>query len=397
MTILSSRFVSLTALVSALVAGCGGVVYLDKDPGASADAGATPTPTPTPAPAPTNTTPTPPVVPPDGTCGSTPKELARIPGSSGVNVAVGNGFLAVLVYDRANVLAVVSHDVYMVPHGKAAEKIATLATGTPAIAAQDKRIFLSNGSRVDTFHTPDKLTETVYGSASEAFAITGNTIYVAVGDNRSLPPTTGIWRQPLPSDGSQPRPEPERVGTFVGQVTSLSALGNEWGAVLAEGKIAQGVVGFEAQVSDAPSAKAPGAVTKAGFYFNDTPSCGADPVACKRARITARPPAGSLTTIPGFSFIYEKEENSRIQAFFADEGGFVFHGEMSTGTELRPREAVVSHAGPGGAFQERVADTTRAANAITADASCIYWLETDNLDPSPTAAVTIVKSVARQP
>ena len=396
MIALSSRFVSLAALASAFALGCGGVVYLDKDPGGTDASAPTPSVTPT-TPAPTNTTPTPPIVPPSGTCEGTPKELARIAGSSGVGIAVGNGFVAALVFDRDNPLAVVTHDVYVLPHGKGAEKIATLTTASPSLAAMGTRVFFSNGLRIDAYQTTDKTTETAYDLGSDAFAVTGNSIYVAQGENRSLPPTTRVWRQPLPGEGSQPRPAPEEVGNFVGQVTSLSALGNEWGAVLAEGKIAQGLVGQPAFVSEAPNAKGPVAVTKAGLYFHDTPTCAEAPAACNQARFAARPPAGSLTALPGHVFTYKQEEFSKIRAFFADESGFVFHGEMSTGTELRAREAVVTHSGPGGAFDQRVGDTGRAADAITADASCIYWLETDNLDPSPAASVTIVKSVKRRP
>ncbi len=392
MIALSSRFVSLAALASAFAFGCGGVVYLDKIPDDGPDA-STPVPTPSStATAPVNPAPTPtPVFPPSGTCESIPKVLARIAGSSGVKVAVGKGFLAVLVYDRDNVLTVVTHSLYVVPHGKGAEKVKTIMSGNAQIAARDSRVFYGNGATIEAYETTARTTATVATRSSEAFAVTDDSLYLAQGSTDSVPPLTMVWRHDL-SDIGRP---PAQVGSFVGQVTSLSALGNEWGAVLAEGKVAQGVVGFDPVVSAARNAKGPGAVTKAGFYFHDTPTCGEAPSACNQARISLLPPAGSLPTVPGASFTYKAEENSRIQAFFADEAGFVLHGEMSNGTELRAREAIVTHGGLGGSFAQRVADTGLRADAITADASCIYWIETDNFDPSPSASATVVKSVKR--
>jgi hypothetical protein len=75
--------------------------------------------------------------------------------------------------------------------------------------------------------------------------------------------------------------------------------------------------------------------------------------------------------------------------------GAVFQASVAGGEELRAREAIVTQGGPGGAFTTRIADTVRSAAAIHADASCIYWIETDTSDPAPGAETIVVRSVKR--
>ena len=87
---------------------------------------------------------------------------------------------------------------------------------------------------------------------------------------------------------------------------------------------------------------------------------------------------------------YTEAAFTTIQAFFADDKGAVFHAAVASGEELRAREAIVTHGGPGGTF------ATRAKGVFPK----VGWHVEGELVWGATAAVlrnliTVVAEVAR--
>jgi hypothetical protein len=180
----------------------------------------------------------------------------------------------------------------------------------------------------------------------------------------------------------------------VGEASSLSARGNEWGAVLTDGRVAQGAGSGDPVISMPRGARGPGRVTSAGFVVDERLTCAE--ATCNQARVTYYPLSTTPTPAPPNAVPYTEAAFTTIQAFFADDKGRRLpRGRRERRRAPRAREAIVTHGGPGGTFATSLSDTGRPAAAITADASCIYWIETDASDPAPGAETTVVRMVKR--
>lgn len=373
---------------------CGGVILLDGEPSGSPDGGtstpspSTPTPTPTPTPS-TPPTPTP------GACSDTPTTLATLPARRAIGLSLGTGFVAVLAeVTGPSVPPVALRDVHLVPIGnrQAPRILGSASPLSDAIEARDQLVYFAQGNGPNSTgiveHDAASGKTRSVSAAAGPFALAGSDLLVATADTRSLPPQSTITAFTLGPLAVGPR----TIAKYIGEATSLSARGNEWGAVLSDGRVAQGVGSGEPVLSAMRGALGPGRLTAAGLAVHERLTCAE--ATCNHARVTyfASPPSSGT---PPVTSPYTEAAFTTIQAFFADDKGAVFHAAVASGEELRAREAIVTHGGPGGAFTTRVSDTGRPATAITADASCIYWIETDASDPAPGAETTVVRMVKR--
>lgn len=375
---------------------CGGVILLDGEPSGSPDGGpSTPSPS---TPVPSTSTPTTPT-PTPVECTDTPTTLATLPGHKGIGLSLGNGFVAVLAeITSASIQKDVgaARDVQWVPIGnrQAPRILGPASPLSDAIEASDQRVYFAQGNGPNTTGIVEHDAATgktrSVSPAVGPFAITGSDILVATANTNSLPPQSTITAFTLGPSAIGPR----TIATYVGEATSLSARGNEWGAVLSDGRVAQGAGSGEPVLSAMRGARGPGRLTASGASFAVHERLTCAEATCNHARVSyfTSPPSNGT---PSVTTAYAEATFTTIQAFFADEKGAVFQAAVASGEEIRAREAIVTQAGPGGAFTTRVADTGRPATAIHADASCIYWLETDASDPAPGAETTVVRMVKR--
>ncbi len=368
---------------------CGGVILLDGDPSGSPDGGSTPSPsTPTPTPTPTPTTP--PTPTPPGACSDTPTTLATLAGRRAIGLSLGTGFVAVLAeVTGPSVPPVALRDVHLVPIGnrQAPRILGSASPLSDAIEARDQLVYFAQGTGIVEHDAASGKTRSV-SAAVGPFALAGSDLLVATANTNSLPPQSTITAFTLGPLAVGPR----TIAKYIGEATSLSARGNEWAAVLSDGRVAQGVGSGEPVISAIRGARGPGRLTAAGFAVHERLTCAE--ATCNQARVSYFPSPPSSGTPPVTS-PYTEAAFTTIQAFFADDNGAVFHAAVASGEELRAREAIVTQAGPGGALTTGVADTGRPATALTADASCIYWIETDASDPAPGAETTVVRMVKR--
>lgn len=407
---------SLGFALSTTALACGGVILLDGEPSGSPDGGAsTPSPsTPTPTPIPTTPTPTP------GACTDTPTTLATLPGRKAMGLSLGTGFVAVLSEIMSPSIRKdlgAARDAFLVPIGnrQAPRIIGTASTLSDGIEARDQLVYFAQGDGPNStgiveYDAASGKTRSV-SAAVGPFALAGSDLLVATADTRSLPPQSTITAFTLGPFAVGPR----TIATYVGETTSLSARSLSpaaWGAVLSDGRVAQAAFSGGPLVSSPRGARGPARFTALGFVVHERLTCaGGDRANCNQARVSFFPslPSPSLPsdeTTPMVTSPYTEEAFTTIQAFFADDLGAVFHANVASGAEVRAREAIVTLGPPraapdgsrtvGGAFTTRVADTGRPATAITADASCIYWTETDASDPAPGAEYTLVRMVKRR-
>jgi len=393
---------SLGFALSTSALACGGVILLDGEPSGSPDGGtSTPSPS-TPTPSPT----TPPTPTPPGACSDTPTTLATLPARRAIGLSLGTGFVAVLAeVTGPSVPPVALRDVHLVPIGnrQAPRILGSASPLSDAIEARDQLVYFAQGTGIVEHDAASGKTRSV-SAAVGPFALAGSDLLVATADTRSLPPQSTITAFTLGPLAVGPR----TIATYVGEATSLSARGFSdsllWGAVLSDGRVAQRAFSGDALISSPRGARGPGRLTAVGFAVHERLTCvgggvGGDRANCNQARVSYLPslpspslPSGETTPI---TTPYAEATFTTIQAFFADGDGAVFHAAVASGEELRAREAIVTQLGPAGAFTTRVAHTGRPAAAITADASCIYWIETDASDPAPGAETTVVRMVKR--
>lgn len=392
-----SRF-TLPLALSAVATACGGTVLLDGEPTPSPDGGPAPTPSGTvPTPPPSGSTPT--VPPTPGACTTTPITLATLPSRRAIGIALGSGYVAVLAeITGPSVPPVALRDVHMVPIGtrEAPKNLGSASPLTNTIEARDKLVYFAQGTGIAEHDLATGKTRQVTAAVGP-FAVTGSDIFVATADTRSLPPQSTITAYPLGPITIAPR----TIAKYVGEAASLSARGNEWGAVLTDGRVAQGAGSGDPAISMPRGARGPGRVTNTGFVVDERLTCAE--ATCNQARVTYYPLSTTPTPAPPNAVPYTEAAFTTIQAFYADDKGAVFHAAVASGEELRAREAIVTHGGPGGAFTTVLADTGRPVAAITAsdivkdlaDLSCVYWVETDTSDPAPGAETTVVRMVKR--
>ena len=387
---------TLGVALSTSAMACGGIILLDGEPTGSPDGGpSTPTPS---APVPsTPTTPTP--TPVD--CPDTPTTLASLPGHKAIGLSLGTGFVAVLAEITSASIQKdlgAERDVQWVPIGsrQAPRILGPASPLSDAIEARDQLVYFAQGSGPNSTSIVEHDAATgktrSVSPAVGPFAITGSDILVATPITDSLPPPqeSTITAFTLGPTSIGPR----TIATYSGETTSLSARGNEWGAVLSDGRVAQGAGSGQALLSAVRGARGPGRLTASGASFAVHERLTCAEATCNHARISYFPSPPSNGAQP-VTTPYAEATFTTIQAFFADEKGAVFQAAVASGEEIRAREAIVTQAGPGGAFTTRVADIGRQATAIHADASCIYWLETDASDPAPGAEITVVRMVKR--
>ncbi len=393
-------FGTLGVALSTSAMACGGIILLDGEPSGSPDGGpSTPAPS-TPAPSTSTSTP-PPTTPSPVDCTSTPTTLATLPGHKAIGLSLGTGFVAVLAEitsksPQQDVGA--ERDVQWVPIGsrQAPRILGPASPLSDAIEARDQRVYFAQGSGPNSTAIVEHDAATgktrSVSPAVGPFAITGSDILVATPNTDSLPPPqqSTITAFTLGPTSIGPR----TIATYAGETTSLSARGNEWGAVLADGRVAQGAGSGQPVLSAVRGARGPGRLTAAGASFAVHERLTCAEATCNHARVSYFPSPPSSGAQP-VTTAYAEATFTTIQAFFADEKGAVFQAAVASGEEIRAREAIVTQAGPGGAFTTRVADIGRQATAIHADSSCIYWLETDASDPAPGAETVVVRMVKR--